>query len=120
MEIPHLDTEFSIVLSEIFGHGLGESSNQNALPSFRYLFYGVHEVVYLAGRRFDQYFGVNQTRRPDDLFYYMWCLFQFIGTGSSRDIDRLVDPGFKFLECQRPIVECGWKTKAEFDECFLS
>ena len=101
------------VFIHFFGHAFGQGSYQHTV-SLCYPFVNlIQQIIYLVNagpylnRRIEQSCGAH-----DLLHYHTACFFQLVFTGSSRNINRLVEHGFKFMKIQGPVVQRRRKPEA--------
>src|SRR5581483_7060483 len=117
VHVAAFDAHLGVVLRKIFGHTLGERSDEHALFAFDALANFVEQVVDLAFDGTDLDLGIDKPGRPNNLFDdHAGRLGQFVGAGSGGDVNGLIDSGFELLELQGAIVESRRKTEAEVDQ----
>ena len=112
VHIAHLDTCALEVGGQILGHTLGEGRHKNPLVPGGAGVDFADEVINLPFHRADLNHWVQQSGGPDNLFHNLSRPGALVFPGGGGDIDNLVDPLFKFLKFQRPVVEGAGKAEA--------
>ena len=121
MHVAAFHTHFAVVLSQIFGHTLGERSHQHSFTARDAFANLVEQVVNLSFHRPNLNRGVDQARGTNNLLYYHACRFrQLIGAGSGGNVDDLVHSVFELFEGQGTIVQRRGQAEAIFHECLLA
>ena len=99
MHVPAFHADFRVVLSQVLSHALGQRGDQHALAFADAFPNLVQQIIDLALHRADLHWRINQSRGPYDLLnHHARRLGQFVGTGSSRDIDQLIGAVLEFGE----------------------
>ncbi len=97
MEVANLNSQIVVILRQILRHPLCQGCYQHSSPLGDLSTNLPQEVIDLPFRRYDINVRIHQPRRPDDLFHnIMTCMFEFIGAGSGRHIDHLIETLFEF------------------------
>ena len=120
MEVLDLDPELLEVVGKVLGHLLGERRDEHALAAVDALADLLEQVVDLALGRADANERIDDTGRADELLDDPLAPLQLVRTGRRAHVDRLVDAGLEFLECQRAVVERRRQPEAEVDEDLLA
>ena len=105
------------IVGQVLGQSLGERGDQHPLAGGRAAADLFHQVRHLGAGRGHLDFRVQQPGRPDHLLDdHAAGFLQFVGAGRGRDIDRLADAAFPFLEPQRPVVQRAGQAEAVLDQ----
>src|SRR5438094_899991 len=77
-------------------------------------------VIELTVRRTALDLGIDESRRPDDLFDGPRRMLDLVRTGRRRDEDRLVETRLELVEGEWTVVERAWQSEAVLDEDLLA
>ena len=121
MDVSCLNPIAKQILRHFLSHTFRERDDQHTFLPFDAPLNLFHEVVHLifCGTNLDE--GVEQTRRPDDLFHdNAFALLNFIVRRSCADVYNLVRHLLKLLEFQRSVVLRSRQTEAIIHESRLA
>ena len=104
VHIPHPDARPFQVVSEGLRHFLGQGGHQHPLALLSALVDLPDEVVHLSldGPHLHQ--GVQQPRGPDNLLHHLPGPGALVLAGGGGNVHHLVEPCFKLVKLQGPVV----------------
>ena len=121
VDVGRRNAPFNKVVVQFLRHALGQCRHERTFTFFNSRLDLFHQIVDLVHRGAYLDFGIEQTRRTDNLLgIHALALHQFIVARSSRDIDRLRSQAFELVELQRPVVDGRRKTEAILHEVELA
>ena len=121
MHVAAADAHLSVVFGQILGHALGQGGHQHSFPPFFPQSNLVKQIVHLGPDGPHLHRGIHQPGGANDLFHHNATgLGQLVGPGSGRDIDRLIEAAFEFLELERTVVQGRGQAKTEVDQVLLA
>ena len=120
VHIAHLDARVLEVGGQVLRHPLGQGCDQHPLAPLGALVDLPDQVVDLALHRPDLDPGVQQPGGPDHLLHDLARAGALILPRGGGDIDHLVEPLFKFLKFQRPVVKGAGEPEAVIHQGGLS
>ena len=112
MHVVDLDARVEQILGQVLRHSFGERGDQHALVPRRPDADLVEQVVDLAAHRAHVDLRIEQARGSDDLLDVVLAHPQLVIARSGADVDELRNPGFEFIEPQRPVIKRRGKAKA--------
>ena len=112
VHVAHFDAVVLQIVGEILRHLLGEGGDQHSLFPGGAGVDLADEVVDLPLHRPHLDLGVQQTGGTNDLLHDLARPGTLVLTGGGGDVDHLVEPLFKLLEFQRPVVVGAGQTEA--------
>ena len=120
VQVAHLDAVLVQVVGQVFGHPLGERGDQHTLAALDADIDLREQIVHLRLRRAHFEHGVDQSRRPHDLFDDLTGVLPLVVGGRGGYENRLRQELFELVEAQRPVVKGGRQPEAVVDEVFLA
>jgi len=115
VNVGDLDVELLEVGGEVFGHALGEGSDEDALAFGDSLVDFFDEVVDLAVAWADFDFRVEEAGGADDLFNWLAANAELELARGGGDENDLIDMTIKLVKLQGSVVEGGGEAEAVFD-----
>ena len=121
MQVPDPDALLLQVFREVFGHALGEGSDEHALALRSRLVYLSDQIVDLTLRWPDFDLRIEQSGRPDELL----CgdaarSIELVFRRCCRDIHSLPCQLGELFKPQRPVVEGRRQSESVFDQRLLA
>src|SRR5208283_5084559 len=121
MHVAAANADLAVILGQVLSHALGQRGDQHALMPLRALANLMQQIIDLPFYRTNFDFGINETRRANDLLYNHTSGFrQLIRPGRRRDINCLVYTVLELFEGQRAIIQRAGQPKAVLDEVLFA
>ena len=116
----HLEVGFFQVISHIFGHALGEGSDERALPTGNTLAQFRNQVINLTSRRPHTDLRIHQAGWADNLLHHLIGLFHLVRRGGGACVEGNAHHFFKFSEFERAVIQSGRQAEAVVHQGLLT
>ena len=119
MQIPNANVVFHKEIGKVFGHALGQGSDQHPLlhshPSVDFR----EQVIHL-GRRWPHLdHRIQQSGRPNHLLHHLASVLRLIVTRRGRHEDHLGGNSLPLLKPHGPVIQCRRQAKTILNQRFL-